>query len=94
MDLSLIFRNYPINEDSIEMDSSSDDLFGGTKTNTLKNQPHGGFPPIFPCNEQDEDDSEIKTDQEKRGYTTVNKNIVSIQNILEKRRKIVPFIPK
>ena len=82
MDLSLIFRNYPINEDSIEMDSSSDDLFGGTITNSLKNQPHGGFPPIFPCKDQDEDDSEI------------NKNIVSIQNILEKRRKIVPFIPK
>ena len=94
MDSSLIFRNYPINSDSIEFDSSSEFQTGGNLDKQLKDIPHGGFPPISPCKEEFEESGENESDKEKRGYSSTNTNIVSIQNILEKRRKIIPFIPK
>ena len=100
MDLSYIFKNYPLNSDSVEYNSSENDnyLYGGQLNESLKNIPHGGFPPIIKCKiveeTNDTDDTSSDEDIEKRGFDPAKKNIISIQDILERRRKISPFVPK
>ena len=95
MDESYIFKNYPLETDSFEYDRN-DVKYGGAddKVNT-KEIPHGGFPPIIICNKDDDKEESISDDEKDiRGFVPMNSNVVSIQNILEKRRKINPFIPK
>jgi len=97
MDLSYIFKNYPLNSDSVEYNSTESDnyLYGGQLNESLKNIPHGGFPPIIKCKIVEESDvTTSEEDIEKRGFNPEKKNTISIRDILERRRKISPFVPK
>jgi len=61
------------------------------------NKPTGGFPPIYICEEITDsvDDAILFKDQDEkktRQYAT-HKNAVSIKDIMEQRKTIVPFLP-
>jgi hypothetical protein len=101
-----IFRNYPLESDSptlivnnTEKYSNSHNLHGGKQ-----DIPTGGFPPIYMCTNVNKVDQDKTSDDDntkdsdkntlKRGFDVTKGNIVSIQNILEKRRNIAPFIAK
>lgn len=91
MNSSDIFKNYPLNSESWEYNSDDNSLHGGAAEDI--NTPTGGFLPIYLCGKK-EIDTTTEEDKEQRGFDTLKGNIVSIQSILEKRRQIVPFIPK
>jgi hypothetical protein len=89
--LDNLLMNYPL-----DSELSSDSIHNtqnikqkaGDKPN-LRNRPHGGFLPIYICTR--EDIKEEKEDNKLREYTTV-KTAVSIQDIMQKRRNIKPFL--
>lgn len=77
----MMMQNYPL-----ELSDCEHQYQTGGQTDEFLDSPNGGFPPIFICKTGDEE--KVK---EKREYTT-NKTAVSIKEIMEKRRKIKPFI--
>lgn len=87
-----LIRNHPLDNTEYSTSENYSDakinMFGGAN-NT--NKPTGGFPPIYVCDKETEEqkDKEVKP---KREYKTVD-NTPSIKNILEKRRDVKPFIP-
>lgn len=50
-------------------------------------EPFGGFPPLFVCPAKHNTITETK----ERQYTT-NKSLVSIKDIMSRRRNVVPYI--
>lgn len=91
MDESYIFKNYPLESDSFEYDKREIKYGGGVN---IKEIPHGGFPSILICKSDEKDETISDEEKDIRGFVSMNSNVVSIQNILEKRRKINPFVPK
>ena len=73
-----IMRNNPLNT------SSSEEIYqqyGGAA-----DKPNGGFPPIVMCKQKTKVvDEKVKS--------VKGKNIVSLQEIMEKRRDFSPFLP-
>lgn len=64
---------------------------GGADVDNSK--PNGGFPPLFECNSPTGDQEKDSEDKKKREFQSKNnKNLVSIHNILEKRRNVIPFL--
>lgn len=55
------------------------------------NKPTGGFPPIYICPKTSTGE-DIKDDELRRREYSSHKSAVSIKNIMEKRRDVVPFI--
>ena len=51
-----------------------------------KNEPYGGFPPIYLC----ETDETEKEENKNREYNK-HKNAISIKQIMEKRKNTTPF---
>lgn len=91
MDESYIFKNYPLGSESIEY--VENDIKNGGGDN-IKEVPHGGFPPIMICESGEKEETTSDEEKDIRGFVPMNSNVVSIQNILEKRRKINPFVPR
>ena len=60
---------------------------GSTFDGKIPNIPHGGFPPLYICDQFKQEDEVTK----EREYTT-HKNAVSIKDILKTRRDVTPFI--
>jgi len=93
-----IMKNYPLESDSAELSSDSFEnhkhIGGNDNDNNSENEndvPNGGFPPIYSCKKQ-KPSGVIDQDQPiKREYKT-EKSMVSIKDILDKRRKATPFI--
>ena len=55
-------------------------------------KPNGGFPPLFECNTNQNKKQKMKKEKTREFETKNNNNLVSIHNILEKRRNIIPFL--
>ena len=91
MNLTNIFKNYSLEEDSYSYSSS--EYFthiGGAESIDI---PTGGFPPIYICIKKDKykEKTVVKESDElgkKREYKT-HKTALSIAEILEKRKKAV-----
>lgn len=102
-----LMRNYPLETDSISIDSyqySSSNKnnynkkkyqHGGDNSNlsNIKDYPNGGSIPLILCikNKQNSDSIIEEENKTKREYKT-HKTSFSIKNILEKRRDVQPFI--
>lgn len=83
--LNDLMRNYPIDTDSVNSPEHHSPQSGGNTE--VVDTPHGGFPPIYMCNER----KELVTDTEKdsaRGKATVQMKGVSIADIMDRRRKM------
>lgn len=85
-----LMRNHELESELSEFTDSFNfsnfNLIGGS---TDKDVPTGGFPHIFLCKEEDEEDK--KQDKKKQEYKS-QINSVSIKDIMQKRRNIKPFI--
>lgn len=55
-------------------------------------KPNGGFPPIYFCSDKKKDAIFNEDEDKKRREYSSHKTAVSIKNILEKRRKVTPFV--
>jgi len=67
---------------------SESDYIQKTQKGGLKNEPYGGFPPIYLC-----ESKEIKQEEENKNREyNKHKNAISIKQIMEKRKNITPFI--
>lgn len=77
-----IMRNNPL--DSTSESSTTEIMVGGVEKTESK--PNGGFPPIIMCK------SKPKVVDEKI-KSVKGKNVVSLQDIMEKRRDFSPFLP-
>jgi len=88
-----LMKNYPLDTDSISMESDDDikQQFGGADAD--QDIPTGGFPPIYICQKKSPEDILTEKGEEinKREYST-HKTSVSIKDILTKRRKPEPFL--
>lgn len=81
--LNMLMKNYPLETEK----EDSDVLYGGTKTDG--SVPFGGFPPIYLCSDKNE---QLITQQNKSREYSTHKNAVSIKDIMQKRREVIPFI--
>lgn len=71
------------------LDTESDDAIDFAQKGGSGNQnPDGGFPPIFICEQSSGQDIE---ENKNREYSK-HKNAISIKQIMEKRRNTTPFI--
>jgi hypothetical protein len=94
--IDYLMKNYPIEKQSAGKHSKHSKY---NKPYELepdiesKNIPNGGFPPIYECTKNKSYDAIIKEEDtiKKREYTS-HQTAVKIQDILEKRRNVVPFI--
>jgi len=81
--LSMLMKKYPLQSESEDPEGT---LKGGSgKTGDA---PFGGFPPIFICSR----DTKMNTDENKNREYSTHKTAVSIKDIMQRRRDIVPFI--
>lgn len=79
--LDMLMRNYPLESD----DEDSQTGAGPSQDGSV---PYGGFPPILLCSR-----TNIQNENNKiREYST-HKTAVSIKDIMQKRRNVVPVIP-
>lgn len=63
---------------------------GGEENNlNIPYIPHGGFPPLYICDQIKQEKEQTK----EREYST-HKTSVSIKDIMKSRRDITPFIPQ
>ena len=53
-----------------------------------RNKPFGGFPPLYMCAR----DNEIDIEGNKNREYNTHKTAVSIKDIMQKRREVIPFI--
>ena len=83
--INYIFNNFSIDSDKLSNNINLNYQYGGQNKENI-NEPNGGFPPIYKCETFDTRKNNIK-----REYVT-HKNTVSIKNIMEERRKAIPFI--
>jgi hypothetical protein len=65
----------------LESESETNNIQKGGKNN----EPYGGFPPIYICEINDNND-----ENKNREYNK-HKNAISIKQIMEKRKNITPF---
>lgn len=65
----------------------------GKDSNGEEDRPTGGFPPIYKCSQASSEEVAIFVDTQEtnREYDEVKKG-VSVKDIIDKRRKNVPFI--
>ena len=68
-----------------ESEDNRDTIVGGYRRDG--STPFGGFPPIYLCSMN----TEMNIQQGNREYST-HKTTVSIKDIMQKRRDIIPFI--
>lgn len=61
-------------------------MFGGKIIRDIKDKPNGGFPPIFLCKNIQDMDIAKKTDPPVRGFKEPKNAVLSMKDILEKRR--------
>lgn len=85
--LDILMKNYPLQ--LTDSDSNNVQTGGRQSRSNDVDFPSGGFPPIYICEVGETMNNEEK--KERREYTT-NKTAVSIKQIMEKRRKITPFV--
>lgn len=78
-----LMRNYPIDTDSVNTPESDHSLQNGGQTDA----PHGGFPPIYVCNERKELISDTEKDTTRGKTVSVTKG-VNIADIMAQRRKM------
>lgn len=88
----ILFQNGTLSNDNADSVLSYNFLnqFGGkvNKSNNIG----GGFPPLRLCTNK-QSKKETKDNKKKREFQTKNnKNLVSIQTILQKRRDTIPFL--
>lgn len=83
--LDMLMRNHPLQSES--EDSPCGTLYGGIKKGVTV--PFGGFPPIYLCSKG----TEVNTEERKSREYSTHKTAVSIKDIMQKRRDIVPFVP-
>jgi len=82
--LDMLMRRYPLASESDK--SEQDPQKGGFKKDG--SEPFGGFPPIYFCSR----DTAVNTEENKNRQYSTHKTAVSIKDIMQKRRDIVPFI--
>ena len=87
MNSTTIFKNYPLVTDSYDKDDTLNQM-GGDEPQKIENEPNGGFPPIYVCDQKSE--TEESNGSEKREFKTHNQAI-SIKTLMENRRKNLPF---
>lgn len=84
-----LLRNYPGESDSVDSDKPHF-MVGGDTQIIEKDQPNGGFPPIYLCEKMDPPLESNEDEKPKRGYSPPA-TTVSIKSIMEKRRKATPI---
>jgi hypothetical protein len=80
--LDMLMRNYPLQSDS------EDPIQSGGLAKNDGTVPFGGFPPIFMCSKISKVD---EVENKNREYST-HKTAVSIKDIMQRRRNVIPFI--
>lgn len=89
-----LIRNYPLNEyNNKYIQYGGKNILDTPNTPDTQNIPTGGFPPIYICkgNKTYADIQKEEETMKKREYTS-HQTTVKIQDILQKRRNITPFV--